>query len=162
MATDHRPPDVINAGISGNRILNDSPCYGGKATDRFRHDVLVRPGVRTVIIGLGGNDLAAPELDDPCMDSAAVVTAHQIISAHEELIRAARARGIKAVGATIPPMKGARFPACSERGERTRKPAPTPSPPPWTSTPSEPQRSSPHALLTGTARVGGNCINRKW
>ncbi|MGW8981650.1 hypothetical protein ACWGQ9_03210 [Streptomyces parvus] len=53
-----------------------------------------------MIIGLGGNDLAAPKLDNPCMGSAPVVSAHQIISAHKELIRAAHARGIKAVGAT--------------------------------------------------------------
>ncbi|NUV99345.1 SGNH/GDSL hydrolase family protein [Streptomyces sp. CAI 127] len=120
IAADRRPLDVVNAGISGNRILNDCPCYGEKATDRFRRDVLDRPGVRTVIVGLGGNDLAAPELDDPCMVSAPVVSAHQIISAHKELIRAAHARGIKAVGATIVPMKGAQFPVYSERGERTR------------------------------------------
>ncbi|WP_192806776.1 SGNH/GDSL hydrolase family protein [Streptomyces arboris] len=120
IAADRRPLDVVNAGISGNRILNDSPCYGDKATDRFRRDVLDRPGVRTVIVHLGGNDIGAPTMGDPCMGSAPHVTAHQIIDAHKNLIRAAHARGIKAVGATILPMKGALFPVYSERGERTR------------------------------------------
>ncbi|WP_239144590.1 SGNH/GDSL hydrolase family protein [Streptomyces sp. SID14515] len=120
IAADRRPLDVVNAGIGGNRILDDSPCYGDKATDRFRRDVLDRPGVRSVIIHLGGNDLAAPAMGDPCMGSAPHVTARRIINAHKELIRAARARGVKAVGATILPMKGALFPAYSERGERIR------------------------------------------
>lgn len=115
-----RPLDVVNAGISGNRILNDSPCYGDKATDRFRRDVLDRPGVRTVIVHLGGNDIGAPEMGDPCMGTAPRVTAHQIIAAHTELVRAAHARGVKAIGATILPMKGALFPLYSEEGEKVR------------------------------------------
>ncbi|HZF87782.1 SGNH/GDSL hydrolase family protein [Streptomyces sp.] len=115
-----RPLDVVNAGIAGNRILDDSPCYGDKATDRFRRDVLDRPGVRTVIIHLGGNDIGAPQMGDPCMDPAPQVTARQIIEAHKELIRAAHARGVKAIGATILPLKGALFPFYSERGERVR------------------------------------------
>ncbi|MET9965859.1 SGNH/GDSL hydrolase family protein [Streptomyces sp. NPDC006356] len=120
LAAAGRPLDVVNAGIGGNRILNDSPCYGDKATDRFRRDVLDRPGVRTVIIHLGANDIGAPEMGDPCMGPAPHVTAHQIIKAHKELIRAAHARGVKAVGATILPMKGALFPVYSEQGEKVR------------------------------------------
>ncbi|MCX5097503.1 hypothetical protein OOK36_54600 [Streptomyces sp. NBC_00365] len=39
-----RPLGIVNTGIGGNRILNDSPCYyGDKATVRFRRDVLDRP-----------------------------------------------------------------------------------------------------------------------
>ncbi|MFG2133535.1 SGNH/GDSL hydrolase family protein [Streptomyces sp. NPDC048751] len=115
-----RPLDVVNAGIGGNRILNDSPCYGDKATDRFPRDVLGRPGVRTVIIHLGANDIGAPQMGDPCMGSAPAVTAGQIIEAHKQLIRAAHAHGVKAVGATILPMKGALFPVYSEQGEKVR------------------------------------------
>ncbi|MEU7045516.1 SGNH/GDSL hydrolase family protein [Streptomyces varsoviensis] len=115
-----RPLDVVNAGIAGNRILNDSPCFGDKALDRFRRDVLDRPGVRSVIIHLGANDIGAPEMGDPCMGAAPRVSAAQIIDAHKKLIRAAHARGVKAVGATILPMKGALFPLYSERGEKVR------------------------------------------
>ncbi|MFH8991565.1 SGNH/GDSL hydrolase family protein [Streptomyces sp. NPDC017940] len=120
LAAARRPLGVVNAGIAGNRILNGSPCYGDKATDRFRRDVLDRPGVRAVIIHLGGNDIGAPEMGDPCMGPAPHVTAHQIIKAHKELIRASHTRGVKAVGATILPMKGALFPLYSERGEKVR------------------------------------------
>ncbi|MET7800338.1 SGNH/GDSL hydrolase family protein [Streptomyces decoyicus] len=121
LTAERRPLDVVNAGIGGNRLLNDSPCYGDKATDRFRRDVLNRPGVRTVIIHLGANDIGAPKMADPCMGSTAPhVTARQIIDAHKQLIRAAHARGVKAVGATILPMKGALFPVYSEQGEKVR------------------------------------------
>jgi lysophospholipase L1-like esterase len=48
------------------------------------------------------------------------VTARQIIEAHKELIRAAHVRGVKAIGATILPMKGALFPVYSEHGEKIR------------------------------------------
>ncbi|MCL7490362.1 SGNH/GDSL hydrolase family protein [Streptomyces sp. MCA2] len=120
LVADRRPLDVVNAGIGGNRLLNDSPCYGDKATDRFRRDVLDRPGVRTVIIHLGANDIGAPKIADPCMGTAPHVTARQIIDAHKQLIRAAHARGVKAVGATILPMKGALFPVYSEQGEKVR------------------------------------------
>lgn len=120
LAADRRPLDVVNAGIGGNRLLNDSPCYGDKATGRFRRDVLDRPGVRTVIIHLGANDIGAPKMADPCMGTAPHVTARQIIDAHKQLIRAAHARGVKAVGATILPMKGALFPVYSEQGEKVR------------------------------------------
>ena len=136
LAADRRPLDVVNAGIGGNRLLNDSPCYGDKATDRFRRDVLNRPGVRTVIIHLGANDIGAPKMADPCMGTAPHVTARQIIDAHEQLIRAAHARGVKAVGATILPMKGALFPVYSEQGGRSGPPSTTGSAPAAPTTPS--------------------------
>ncbi|MEU5866474.1 GDSL-type esterase/lipase family protein [Nonomuraea sp. NPDC047529] len=66
---------------------------------RFRRDVLERPGVRTVIIMDGINDLA--EWNKPHQ-----ATARGIIDGHKELIRAAHARGIRAVGATLTPVKG--------------------------------------------------------
>ncbi|MCX5097502.1 hypothetical protein OOK36_54595 [Streptomyces sp. NBC_00365] len=56
------------------------------------------------------------------MSPAPRVTARQIIDAHKELIRAARARGVKTVGAIILPMKGALFPVYSEQGEKVRPP----------------------------------------
>ncbi|MEV0264931.1 GDSL-type esterase/lipase family protein [Streptomyces sp. NPDC050617] len=120
LIADRRPLDVVNAGIAGNRILSGSPCYGDKAGDRFRRDVLDRPGVRSVVIHLGANDIGAPEMGDPCMGAAPRVSARQIIEAHKKLIRAAHARGVKAVGATILPMKGALFPLYSEQGEKVR------------------------------------------
>ncbi|MFB9208747.1 GDSL-type esterase/lipase family protein [Nonomuraea spiralis] len=97
---------VLNAGISGNRVLNDSACFGEKATARFQRDVLDRPGVRSVIVMAGINDITYPLMDTPCSTPNPVVTAEQIIEGHRELIRAARARGVRGVGGTITPFKG--------------------------------------------------------
>ncbi|MGV9386132.1 SGNH/GDSL hydrolase family protein [Nonomuraea sp. NPDC003707] len=100
LIVDGLPWGVVNAGIGGNRMLTDSPEYGTAGLTRFRRDVLERPGVRTVIIMDGINDLA--EWNKPRQ-----ATARQIIDGHKELIRAAHARGIKVIGATLMPVKGA-------------------------------------------------------
>lgn len=101
---------VVNAGIGTGKLLHDSACGGEEGMSRFARDVLDRPGVRSVVVHLGANDIGAPEVDDPCVRPNPKVTARQLIDGHRELIRVAHARGVKAVGMTIPPMKGALFP----------------------------------------------------
>ncbi|MEG1114856.1 MAG: GDSL-type esterase/lipase family protein, partial [Janthinobacterium sp.] len=49
---------VINAGISGGRLLSDG--MGENALARFERDVLAQPGVRTVVVLLGINDISWP------------------------------------------------------------------------------------------------------
>lgn len=117
---DDRPMTVVNAGIAGGRLLNDSPCFGEKASARFQRDVLDRPGVRAVIVHLGANDLAFPQLDDACARPNPKVTAAQLIEGHRALIRAAHARGVKAIGVTIVPLKGALIPLWNSRAEKIR------------------------------------------
>ncbi|MFD1939121.1 GDSL-type esterase/lipase family protein, partial [Nonomuraea mangrovi] len=46
------------------------------------------------------------------------VSADEIIAGHRELIRQAHAKGVRAIGATLPPMKGSRY--HSARGEAKR------------------------------------------
>ncbi|MFI6641808.1 SGNH/GDSL hydrolase family protein [Streptomyces sp. NPDC050504] len=127
---DNRVPDevaerlrgrgVVNAGIAGNQLLADSPCFGDKGIDRFKRDVLDRPGVRAAVIHLGANDIAAAQLGGgPCM-AKRQVTAAELIEGHRKLIRAAHAKGVKAIGATVTPMKGALFPVWSPEGEKVR------------------------------------------
>lgn len=99
LAARHRPLGVVNVGIGGNRLLTDTPEYGQNGLARFQRDVLERPGVRTVIIMDGVNDLA--EWNKPHQ-----ATGSQIIAGHLRLIHAARARGLNVIGATIMPMKG--------------------------------------------------------
>lgn len=113
-----RPLGVLNAGLSGNRLLNDSPCFGERLTARFDRDVLAQSGVRTVIVLEGINDLGAPLWIDPCTEPRPVVTAEQMIEGYRTLIRAAGARGVRIIGATILPFKGGGY--YSEQGERTR------------------------------------------
>ncbi|MGH3713581.1 MAG: SGNH/GDSL hydrolase family protein [Micromonosporaceae bacterium] len=114
-----RPMGVVNAGISGNRVLNDSPCFGEKATARFNRDVLARPGVRSVIVLEGINDIQAhmaPFLT--CFAPHDEVTAAQLIAGHRALIRAAHARGVRIIGATITPYQGSWF--YTDQGEAVR------------------------------------------
>lgn len=112
LAARHRPLGVINAGIGGNRLLTDSAEYGQNGLARFRREVLDRPGIRTVIIMQGVNDLA--EWNKPQQATAA-----QLIAGHRQLIRAAHAKGLTVIGATIMPMKDSDL-AYSEQAEAVR------------------------------------------
>jgi lysophospholipase L1-like esterase len=107
---------VVNAGIGGNRILGDSPGLGERATARFTRDALGQPGVRTVIVLEGINDIGigGSSGEEP-------PTAAQLIEGHRILIRAAHARGVTMVGATILPFAGTVYPGYyTEGGERVR------------------------------------------
>jgi lysophospholipase L1-like esterase len=115
LVTAGRPLGVLNAGIGGNRVLTDAPGFGEKATARFQRDALERPGVRTVIVLEGINDIGMGEA------AGTPVTAQQLIDGHRALIRAAHARGVRVIGATITPTKGVPYPGYyTERGEAVR------------------------------------------
>ncbi|TDC78133.1 SGNH/GDSL hydrolase family protein [Actinomadura sp. 7K507] len=119
LAATRGPLGVVNTGIGGNRLRHDSACSGEKATARFSRDVLDRPGVRAVIVHLGANDIRDTS-GDPCLRPGRSATAAQVIKAHRKLIRAARARGLKVVGTTVVPMKGALFPIWTPQVEKKR------------------------------------------
>lgn len=107
---------VHNAGVSGNRLLHGAPGIGDAAVDRFRRDALDRPGVRTVIVVIGINDIGASEggYGEP-------VTTAELIAGHRALIRAAHARGVRVVGGTMTPTKGTPYPGYhTAAGERMR------------------------------------------
>ena len=107
---------VVNTGIGGNRILTDADGFGERATARFGRDVLGQPGVRTVIVLEGINDIGLG-----AGTGGVPVTAQQLIDGHRALIRAAHARGVRAVGATILPFAGVIYPGYyTERGEAVR------------------------------------------
>lgn len=102
---------VLNAGISGNRLLLDVPgsAFGRNALARLADDVLSQGDVRTLIVLEGVNDIQqTPHQTDPAM----------IISAYRQVIAQAKARGIRVIGATILPFKGWR--AWDETLEATR------------------------------------------
>jgi lysophospholipase L1-like esterase len=107
---------VVNAGIGGNRVLTDAAGFGDRATARFARDALGQPGVRTVIVLEGVNDLGigVGPTNEP-------VTAQQLIDGHRSLIHAAHARGVRIIGATILPFAGVTYPGYwTERGEAVR------------------------------------------
>ncbi|QQC63230.1 SGNH/GDSL hydrolase family protein [Paraburkholderia ginsengisoli] len=98
---------VVNLGISGNRLLSDSPCYGDALASRFERDILRRPGVRTAILLIGINDInfaampARSGLD--CDSPHTAVTAADLIAGYQRVIAAARHAGLKVFGATLTP-----------------------------------------------------------
>ena len=91
---------VLNAGISGNRVLGDGA--GVSALARFDKDVLMQTGVTHVIIMEGINDIGIAR-SNPSPSAA------DLIAAHKQLIERARARGLKVYGATLTPFEGAGY-----------------------------------------------------
>lgn len=86
---------VLNAGISGNRLLRTG--VGPSALDRFDADVLTRTGVRTLIVMEGINDIkGTPNATDPAAFTAA----------YRRIVARAHARGIRVIGATLTPYGG--------------------------------------------------------
>ena len=95
-------PRVVNAGISGNRLLRDD--VGTSGLRRFERDALRRPGVRWVVVFEGINDLGFAGSVDP---EAPRVTAEELIGAYRQLIARARSAGVKIYGGTLLPFEGA-------------------------------------------------------
>ncbi|MFG1610809.1 SGNH/GDSL hydrolase family protein [Actinoplanes sp. NPDC049265] len=96
---------VANSGISGNRVLLDCgyPNYtiyqscGQSAQTRLPQDVLLRAGVRSVIIFEGVNDIQQdPHQTDPEQIIAGLAQITSVLADHD----------IKVVGATIMPFRG--------------------------------------------------------
>ncbi|RLK58765.1 lysophospholipase L1-like esterase [Actinokineospora cianjurensis] len=100
---------VVNAGIGGNRVLNDSTCFGDSAVDRFARDALGQPDVRTVILLEGINDIGFSEIDFECAVPNPRVTAADVIAGYRKLIRQARAKGVRVIGGTLMPYKGSDY-----------------------------------------------------
>ncbi|MFF0515574.1 SGNH/GDSL hydrolase family protein [Streptomyces sp. NPDC004250] len=86
---------VLNAGISGNRVLTDGG--GPSATARLERDVLRRAGARTLIVLEGINDIQQiPRQGD----------ADQIIAGLQEIANRSHTAGLRVLGGTITPFKG--------------------------------------------------------
>ena len=103
---------VVNGGISGNRVLHDG--MGVSALARFDADVLARPGVRSVIVLEGINDIGFPAIPPGAFGpqnpfSAEAVAADDIIAGLQQMIERAHARGIRMFGATLTPFEGAAY-----------------------------------------------------
>jgi lysophospholipase L1-like esterase len=114
------PTAVVDAGIGGNRVLTDVPnnWQGVSALKRFAHDALAQPGVRTVILMEGINDIG----NNAGLDGGPL-TAQQLIDGYRGLIRQAHAAGVRIIGGTLLPDKGAGY--YSESAEAIRQAANT-------------------------------------
>lgn len=100
---------VVNAGIAGNRILNDGvdPFVGPSGLARFDRDALDKPGARWILLLSGSNDISASDMLPLPKDQ---VSAQQIIEGMKRLIARAHAKGLKIIGATLLPKAGVRKP----------------------------------------------------
>ncbi len=115
-----RGPDalgVLNQGIGGNRVLNDSACFGVNAQARLDRDVLTQDGVDFVILLEGINDIGFSAFDpsmlppefQPCIQPSPDVSAEQIIAGYQQIIARVHARGATIFGGTLLPFKGAGY-----------------------------------------------------
>jgi len=107
---------VLNEGIIGNRLLNDSPkaannpfgaALGESGLARFDRDVLDQSGVKYVVLGLGINDILFPAF--PFTPPGETVTADQIIAGYRELISRAHKKGVRIIGTTNPAFEHSAF-----------------------------------------------------
>jgi lysophospholipase L1-like esterase len=98
----HLSLGVVDAGISGNRILHDLPRaeYGPAALARFDRDVLSVPGVRMVILLESINDIG---LSASAGLPEQAVTADDITAGMRQIVERAHAHGIRVLGATLTP-----------------------------------------------------------
>ena len=106
---------VVNAGISGNRVLRAGA--GDAMLARFDADVLARPGVKWVILLAGINDINMSIIPGIPRDQAA--SAEEIIAGLDQVATRARLHGIKVAGGTIMATKG--LPFYSQEGEGMRQ-----------------------------------------
>ncbi len=91
------PLGVLNAGISGGRILLDGGHYGINALARLDRDVLAQTGVRDVIVLLGINDLEqTPQQVDPLRIEAGLL----------QIAERAHERRLRVLACTILPSEG--------------------------------------------------------
>ncbi|MBB5785636.1 GDSL-type esterase/lipase family protein [Jiangella mangrovi] len=88
------PFALLNAGMAGNRVTVDG--FGPSLLVRLDRDALTQPGVHTLMLFEGINDL-----------SRGVTAAGQLIAAYDEVIARARARGLAVLAATMTPFHGA-------------------------------------------------------
>ncbi|MDQ0037193.1 lysophospholipase L1-like esterase [Variovorax boronicumulans] len=110
---------VLNAGIGGNRLLVDG--IGPHGLSRFARDALGQSGVTHAIVLLGTNDigrsvfLGAPGNPDTVHD---LPTADRITDGLQQLVKQARAKGVKILLGTVPPFRNT--PYWNENNEAMR------------------------------------------
>lgn len=102
---------VVNAGISGNRWIND--ITGPNGNSRFDRDVLNVAGVTHTIILLGVNDIR-----NSFRFPNEAVTTDQLITSMAAAVSKAKAKGVKVLVGTILPCKGETFCPASVDAQR--------------------------------------------
>jgi lysophospholipase L1-like esterase len=100
-------PGVLDEGIAGNRVLNDSVCFGVDLLSRLDRDVFSQPDVRTMVLLEGINDLGfSQEPDSGCTAPNTEVGVAALIGGYRQIIARAHARGVRVYGGTLMPAQG--------------------------------------------------------
>lgn len=107
---------ILNQGISGNRILTDSPIFGEKALDRLDRDVFSQTNVTDIILFEGINDIGHS-------DPYHVYDADLIIDGMKQIAAEAHEHGLNIYIGTLTPMNAFTGDPeyYTEEGEATRQ-----------------------------------------
>jgi len=98
---ERRDLTIINAGISGNRILNEG--VGPSAVARLDRDLLDQSGAAFVVLLEGINDIGFGQI------GFQTVSADDIIQGYRDIISRAHDDCLKIIGATVTPFGGAGY-----------------------------------------------------
>lgn len=101
------PLSVVNAGVSGNRLLHHGQWarFGEGGLARFDRDVLAQPNASAVVLLIGINDLGHAQGPG----SWEYVSADDLVDGLAQLAARAHERGLRVYGATLTPFKGTVF-----------------------------------------------------
>ena len=96
----HKPVSVVNAGITGNRLLKDDdgvlPLFGRSGLSRLQRDVLDVPGVTDALVLIGINDLGM----------ALQPSAADVIAGLKTAVAKLKQAGVRVMVGTLLPTKG--------------------------------------------------------
>jgi len=100
---------VVNAAISGNRVLNDE--LGPNAQSRLDRDLLLQAGAAFAILLEGINDIGFSQSASflPAGIATPDVSADDIVAGYRQIIRRAHGEGIEIYGGTLLPFAGADY-----------------------------------------------------
>lgn len=108
LADDHgHQTAILNAGISGNRLLSDSACFGERLTARFEREIASASDLKTAIVLIGINDInfatAQPHGGLDCFAPQRQVTADDLIAGYRQLAALAHQHQIRIILGTLTP-----------------------------------------------------------
>lgn len=107
-----KPYGLLNAGISGNRILSEAEdpvgqMFGVSALARLERDVLAQAGVRYVVLYEGINDIGNPGETGRL---APRTRPEEVIAGMKQIVARVHARALPIYGATLTPFEGTTIP----------------------------------------------------
>jgi lysophospholipase L1-like esterase len=105
---------VVNAGISGNRLLRYGA--GPTALARLDRDVLSVPGVKTIVVMEAINDIGRGFAPTGAREAASL---ESLEAADKQIIARAHEHGIRVIGATLTPYGGASYASADGEAVRT-------------------------------------------